>query len=82
MDVEELDEPVTVGAVFKGRQVTPRWFVRGQIRHEIKAVNMVWRDRAGEAPLRHFSVTSGGNVYQLRLNQTTMEWRLERVTTE
>ena len=82
MSTENVDEPVTVGAVFRGRDVLPRWFTRGPVRHDIKSINMTWRSRDGEAPLRHYSVSAGGNTYQLRLNQKTMEWRLEKVSLE
>ena len=82
MRTEEFDEPITVGDVFRGNQVTPKWFIWGQDKHEVKSVNMVWKGKEGEAPLRYFSVSARGNLYQLCLNQKTMEWRLEKVSVE
>ena len=82
MRVEDVDEAVAVGAVFRGSRIIPRWFVWGRTKREIKAVNMVWRGKEGEALLRYFSVSAEGNTYQLRLNQKTMEWRLEKVLAE
>lgn len=82
MPLEKVDEPVAVGAVFRGRQVHPRWFIRGQVRHSISAVNMAWRGRDGDSPLRYYSVTADGATYQLRLDQASMEWRLVGVEIE
>lgn len=84
MDVEEIDEAVSVGTVFKASQIIPKWFIRGPVKYEIAAVNMVWKGREGEgeAALRYFSVLANGNTYQLRLNQKTMEWRLVAVSTQ
>jgi hypothetical protein len=82
MRVEEVDESVSVGAVFKGGRVTPKWFLWGGTRRDVSAVNMVWKGREGDAPLTFFSVSSGGNAYQLRLNHKSMEWRLEKVSSE
>ncbi|HAH08267.1 MAG TPA: hypothetical protein DCM05_17365 [Elusimicrobia bacterium] len=82
MRVEEVDEPVQVGAVFKGGKVLPRWFVWAGVRHDVSSVNMVWKGKAGEAPLSYFSVSSGGSVWQLRLDHKSMEWRLEKVCSE
>lgn len=82
MGLEELDEPLQVGAVFKDGRVLPRWFLWGGVRRDVSAVNLVWTDREGERTLRRFSVSAGGNLYQLRLDQKSMEWRLEKAQTE
>lgn len=80
MGREEIDEDVTVGAVFRGGRLVPKWFLWGGSRRSVERVNMVWKDRQGEARLRLFSVSSGGNSYELILNQTTLEWRLRTVS--
>lgn len=82
MRVEEIDEPVEVGAVFRERRLVPKWFLWGRIRHVVEQVHLSWKGREGEADLRRFSVGSGGNTYQLLLNQKTLEWRLEKVNLE
>jgi hypothetical protein len=79
MLVNEVNERIKVGAVFDGNRVTPRWFFRGNAKHQIKKVEHCWRSREGETPLLFFAVTDGANVYELKLNQKTLEWRLEKV---
>ena len=82
MRVEEVDEPIRVGAVFGARRIVPKWFVWRRLKRTVKSVHMVWKGREGESPLRYFSVSDGSNLYQLRLDQKTMEWRLEKVSSE
>ena len=80
--MEELDEPVKVGAVFSSSRVIPKWFVWANAKHEIKSVNLVWKARAGETIFRYISVSDSCNTYQLRLDQKTLAWRLEKVFCE
>ncbi len=79
MIVNEVNAKIKVGAVFEGAHVTPKWFFWDRIKHVVKTVEHTWRAREGETPLLFFSVTDGANVYEIRLNQRTLEWRLEKV---
>ena len=40
MDVEDIDEPVKVGAVFSGAKVVPKWFLRRGVKYKVDAVHM------------------------------------------
>ena len=84
MRSEEIGEVVDVGAVFRrGQKPKPRWFVWSNRRHDVKTVEMAWKGKEGEAPLLFFSVTdTAGSVFELRFNQKTTEWRLEKVFLE
>ncbi|MFH2204355.1 MAG: hypothetical protein ABIJ96_14655 [Elusimicrobiota bacterium] len=79
MGVEKVDEPVKVGAVFSGSSILPKWFVWSRRKYTVESVDMMWKGLLGDVPVRYFSVSDGANTYQLRLNQKTLEWRLERV---
>lgn len=80
MKTEEIGEAVQVGAVFSKNQVHPRWFIWRSQKRNVESVNMTWRSREGEAQVLHFSAASQGNLYELQLNQKTLEWRLEKVS--
>jgi len=80
--ISEVNEKIKVAAVFDGDGVFPRWFFWGKRKRAVTKVEHVWRSREGEAPLLFFAVSDGCNVYELRLNQKTLEWRLEKVYME
>ena len=82
MQVSEVNEKIKVGAVFDGSKVTPKWFFWGRRKHTIQTIEHTWRSKEGEAPLLYFAVTDGSNVYEIRLNQKTLEWHLEKVYIE
>ena len=82
MQVDEVNERIKVGAVFDGAGVTPKWFFWGRHKHKIEKVEHTWRSRVGETLLLFFAVTDGANVYEIRLNQKTLEWSLEKVYME
>ena len=82
MQVNEFDDRVTVAVVFTNGQIVPKWFYWGQIKHSISSVEHSWSAKEGETPLRFFSVTDGCNVYELRLNLKTAEWKLLKVYVE
>lgn len=79
MRIEEIDEAVSVRADFRGGEVTPRAFRRGQKAYTVTEVNARWVDREGATPVWRFSVQAGGDTYFLALRPGEMVWRLERV---
>ena len=82
MQINEINEEIKVGAVFDDHKVIPKWFYWAKRKHEIKKIEHTWRAKDGEAGLIFFSVTAGANVYEIRLNQKTLEWHLEKIYTE
>jgi len=82
MRLEDIDEPVSVRADFRGGEITPRAFRRGRKAYTVTAVNARWVDREGAHPLWRFSVQAGGDTYFLALRTSQMIWRLERVMVE
>ena len=79
MRVEEIDEAVSVRADFRGGEVTPRAFRRGQKAYTVTEVNARWVDREGSAAVWRFSVQADGDTYFLALRTGEMSWRLEKV---
>ncbi len=82
MQVNEVNEKIKVGVIFDDHKVTPKWFYWARRKHENRSVEHTWHAKDGEAKLLFFSVTDGANTYEIRLNQKTLEWRLEKIYTE
>ena len=79
MIVNEINEKIVVEARFEGCLVTPRRFFWDCRRYEVQEVRKVLRAKSKDAPCVIFSVTDGDNVYDIRLDQKNLEWRLEKV---
>ena len=82
MQVSEINEAIKVAAVFEGKKVIPKWFFWGRRKYVVRTIEHMWRSKEGENNLLFFSVTDGSNVYELKLNQKTLEWHLEKLYTE
>ncbi len=72
----ELDEPISVGAVFSPGGMRPLWFSRGGRQVRVSEVALFWKTREGNACIHHFSVTDGKGVYEIRYNTATLLWRV------
>ncbi len=73
----ELNETISVGAVFSRGAVKPVWFQRNGRRVRIQEVAYTWKTREGSAPVLHFSVTDGQGLYEIRFNTVSLGWKLE-----
>lgn len=77
MDNVIIDERIDVGAVFKKDAVKPRWFIWKGRKYDIKEVTYIWADTLGDAHVMRFAVSVGDTLFELSLNQKSLEWRLE-----
>ncbi len=78
-----INESVMVGAVFGSRQkIKPVWFHWQGRRHRISAITYRWQSRQGSSVIRHFSVTDGADLYELRYNTQSCTWKLAQIETE
>jgi len=77
--VLELNENITVGAVFSHGEVRPAWFLWRGRKYAVGEVTYTWESREGEARLRHFSVSSGANIYTLTYNGLACSWDMKGV---
>ena len=78
----EFNEPIQVGAVFRGNRLKPLWFIWNGRRYKIKEVTYTWNDRNGEEKLYHFSVSDGKTLYEICFNDNNLTWHLIRVYLE
>lgn len=82
MQVNEVNEKIKVAAVFENNTVKPRWFYWGRNKHTVTNIEQTWQTREGEATILYFVLNDGSNIYEVKLNQKSLEWRLEKVYME
>ncbi|MCF7876236.1 hypothetical protein K9M06_04190 [Candidatus Bipolaricaulota bacterium] len=76
---KEINKPIKVGVKFSSGKVEPVWFFWRERKHEIDEVNLYHRSFRGEAPLHHFSVTAGSDVFQLTFDGKNLKWKLDKL---
>jgi len=77
----EINETISVGAVFSRGRIKPVWFVWNGRQVRIQEVTFTWRTRAGSAGILHFSVTDGQGLYEICYNAESFNWRLTNADT-
>ena len=80
--IEEIFEPVEVGAVFRKNLIKPRWFIWKNRKYEVDEVTYIWHDNKGEELIYYFSVASGAALYQLAYYTKKLNWILDKVYLE
>ena len=72
-----IDEPVSVGAVFREGKIYPRWFLWKGHRVEIQKTLTSWRVQDWLNVHLHFAVTNGASQFELSLDLMHLHWKLE-----
>ncbi len=72
----EINEPITVGAIFSRGSIKPVWFVWNGRQIRIQEITFTWKTRAGSAGILHFSVADGKGLYEICYNAESMGWVL------
>lgn len=75
----EINEPINVWVFFKGNLIQPHSFFWHSRQIKVEKINLVHTSKEGASVFYHFSVSSGGNFYRLRLDTTKMNWILEAI---
>ncbi len=78
----DINEPITVSAVFDHSQVRPAWFLWGRRRYAIREITQRWQTRDGSTYLLHLGVSDGATCFELVFNQHTLTWRLASIETD
>jgi hypothetical protein len=73
---------IKVGAVFKGSNIIPKWFIWEGRKYNVQSINYNWTDHQGQEKIIRFSVSDGINTYELAYNLTRMNWTLDKVAEE
>ena len=75
----EIKEPVNVWVFFKGNLIQPWCFFWKSRQIKVEKINLVHTSKIGGNTFYHFSISSGGNFYQLKFDVKKLSWFLERV---
>ncbi|OGC34054.1 hypothetical protein A2311_03950 [candidate division WOR-1 bacterium RIFOXYB2_FULL_48_7] len=81
MELKEVNAIIKVGAVFRGSNIQPQWFIWENRKYQIKEINYTWRDRRGAEELFCFAVTDDINNYEISFNAKRVNWLLDKVCT-
>lgn len=76
---EEINERVSVVAIFKNGQAVPHSFRWRGRKYLVEKVNLVHEEKRGKEILFCFSVSSGGNSYELIFDNLHLTWTLEKI---
>ncbi len=79
--VVEINETISVGAVFSRSRIKPVWFIWNGRQVRIRESTFTWRTREGSAGILHFSVTDGQGLYEICYNAESFDWRLTKAET-
>lgn len=75
----EIQEPIDVWVFFKKNLIRPYSFFWRSRQIKIDKINLVHTSKDGGNTFYHFSVSTGGNFYRLKLDSSKMRWLLEAV---
>lgn len=79
---EEVDEQIAVAAVFKNGRCLPYSFDWQGRRYKVDQVNLEHQEKRGDDLVFCFSVTAGGNSYELSFDSRHITWSLDRIWAE
>ena len=82
MNIETIQEPVRVFAVFAGGEVSPVRFQWNTRELDIFTINGRWTDRKAGERRYHYSVQAGDETYYLHFSDTDLQWWLDQIVVE
>jgi len=78
-DPADLNETISVVAVFKQAKIYPRAFNWKNKDYKIEKITFQWQERCGREIICYFSVDTGASIYQISFNNTSYVWRLDKI---
>lgn len=82
METITIDEPITVGVVFKKSEVIPKWFIWQNRKYEIKKIELSWKTKEYPEKKIFFACSvSNESIFEISFNLKTLLWVLEKSTT-
>ncbi len=75
----EIGEPVDVWVLFQKSKFQPSVFFWHGRQIKVEKINLVHTSKEGSNVFYHFSISSGGNFYQLKFDTNKLNWILEEV---
>jgi hypothetical protein len=82
MNIEKIQEPISVLASFAGGGLSPLRFQWHGRTYKVEAVNGKWIDRQGDLYSLNYSVQCDGQTYYVHFSSGDVQWRLDQLITE
>lgn len=82
MNIEKIQEPLTVLASFSGGAAKPVQFRWNGRTYRVDTVNAHWVDRHGDLYDLHYSLQSGGQTYVIHFSGKELQWWLDETIVE
>ncbi|HUS47087.1 MAG TPA: hypothetical protein VM098_03125 [Phycisphaerae bacterium] len=87
MNIERIDEPIRVLAVFSAGRIDPLRFRWGRRTYKIGRINGRWTDRSGDPSTGlgaggyslHYSVQVGNETYYIHFSSAKVQWWLDQL---
>lgn len=80
--IEDIKETIKVKAIFSAGKMKPEAFVWRRRVYAVKDIFGAYDSRLGRSRQLHYAVGCGSDdVFEIRLDMESMEWRLDRVHT-
>lgn len=79
---ETIGEKIEVAAIFRNGKAFPKAFKWKGRKYEVEQINLAHEEKNGTSIIFCFSVTSGGNFYELSFDNINLIWKLEKTWEE
>ena len=80
--IEDIKETIKVKAIFSAGKLKPEAFMWRRRVYTVKEISGAYDSRLGRSRQLHYAVSCGSDdVFEIRLDMESMEWRLDRVHT-
>lgn len=76
---DKLNERIQVLAWFENGKISPRRFIWNHKTYKIKEITYNWQERQGREVISYFSVDTGTDLYQISFNNTSLDWRINKI---
>lgn len=82
MNIQDIQEPISVLAAFSGGTAQPKRFRWGQREYSVDTINGKWIDRSGDGYRLCYSIQAGGQTCYVHFDSAQVQWWLDRIITE
>ena len=75
--------PVRIAVIYEqGKRIRPVWFELNRRQYRVLETTYHWRDKIGETPFFHYTVTDGEGLYELVFSPLDQSWTIHIQQTE
>jgi len=76
---QQVNEPISVLALFQKGKISPIYFKWGQKKYQVKTINLTHSKNQGSSKIWYFSVTCFQETFLISYNTTNYNWHLDQI---